>query len=199
MLSHPMDKIFLIELMDQSFRSHNPTRVKNQIEHIFSKYNMSSFFTVPERFLIFLFRIFGSIYPRLSVPLFINNIRRQTKSIILSGENKPFKKHLLRRKTENIRVNVNLIGEAILGEKEAAKKMEEYLNALADPQIDYLSVKISTLFSQINPLAHDQTVEVLVQRLTRLYQQAKKYPCIEFVGNGASQIKPQNPKRGSMA
>ena len=196
MLSHPMEKIFLIELMDQSFRSHNPTRVKNQIEHIFSKYNMSSFFTAPERFLIFLFRIFGSIYPRLSVPLFVNNIRRQTKSIILSGESKPFKKHLLRRKTENIRVNVNLIGEAILGEKEAAKKMEEYLNALADPQIDYLSVKISTLFSQINPLAHDQTVEVLVQRLTRLYQQAKKYPCIEFVGNGASQIKTSKPKEG---
>lgn len=35
MLSHPKDKVFLIELMDQSFRSKNPARVANQIEYLF--------------------------------------------------------------------------------------------------------------------------------------------------------------------
>ena len=38
MLSHPKDKVFLIELMDQSFRSHDPKRVANQIAYLFSKY-----------------------------------------------------------------------------------------------------------------------------------------------------------------
>ncbi|DAB31553.1 MAG TPA: hypothetical protein CFH79_08590, partial [Sulfurospirillum sp. UBA11407] len=34
MLSNPMDKVLLIELMDQSFRSENPKRVANQVEYL---------------------------------------------------------------------------------------------------------------------------------------------------------------------
>ena len=57
MLGNPKDKVFLIELMDQSFRSKNPKRVANQIEYLFSKYEMASFFTI-----FFPFRIFIIIF-----------------------------------------------------------------------------------------------------------------------------------------
>ena len=182
MLNHPVDKVFLIELMDQSFRSHDVSRVKNQIAYLFSKYEMASFFTNSERFLIFLFRHAGVLIPQISIPLFVNHIRSDTKTIVLPGEDKALNKHLLRRKRENIRVNINLIGEVVLGENEARERIDKYLTALENPNIDYLSVKISTIFSQINLLSYENTVEILVSRLVELYKQAKKYTCINFNG-----------------
>ena len=71
MLSHPKDKVFLIELMDQSFRSANPARVANQIEYLFDKYGMASFFTTSERFLVFLFLAFSIFTTNFSNVLFI--------------------------------------------------------------------------------------------------------------------------------
>lgn len=175
MLNNPDDKVFLIELMDQSFRSHNAARVRDQIEYLFSKYGMASFFTNSERFLIFLFRHIGVLAPQISIPIFIDNIRYDTRTVVLPGETKILNKHLLRRKKENIRVNLNLIGEIVLGEQEARKRMNKYLEALKELSIDYLSVKISTIFSQINPLSHEDTVDTLADRLVELYKQAKKH------------------------
>ncbi|WP_263832095.1 bifunctional proline dehydrogenase/L-glutamate gamma-semialdehyde dehydrogenase [Sulfurospirillum oryzae] len=175
MLSHPKDKVFLIELMDQSFRSKNPTRVANQIEYLFSKYDMASFFTTSERFLVFLFLNAGIYLPQISIPLFVSTIREDTKTVVLKGEDEPFNAHLAKRKSEGTRVNINLIGEVVLGEEEAEERIEKYLKVLENPNVDYISIKISTLFSQINALAYEETVSELVKRLSRIYAQAKKY------------------------
>lgn len=175
MLSHPKDKVMLIELMDQSFRSKNNKRVANQIEYLFAKYGLASFFTSGERFLIFMFLNLGVYLPDISIPLFINNIREDTKTVVLKGEDDILNAHLQKRKAEGTRVNINLIGEVVLGEEEAKGRMEKYLNLLSNPNVDYISIKISTLFSQINPVSFENTVKELVKRLSKIFAQAKKY------------------------
>ena len=175
MLSHPKDKVMLIELMDQSFRSKDNKRVANQIEYLFTKYGMASFFTTSERFLIFLFLNIGIYLPDISIPIFINNIREDTKTVVIKGEDDILNAHLQKRKAEGTRVNINLIGEVVLGEEEAESRMEKYLNLLTNPNVDYISIKISTIFSQINPLSFEDTVSKLVERLSKIFAQAKKY------------------------
>ena len=188
MLSHPKDKVFLIELMDQSFRSHNPARVANQIEYIFAKYEMASFFTTPERFLVFLFLNAGIYLPQISIPLFVSNIREDTKTVVLKGEDDVLNAHLIKRKSEGTRINLNLIGEVVLGEEEAEERIEKYLKVLENPNVDYISIKISTLFSQINALAYEETVAELVKRLSRIYAQAKKYSFTNAKGEQANKF-----------
>ncbi len=175
MLNHPKDKVFLIELMDQSFRSKNNKRVANQIEYLFDKYGMASFFTTSERFLVFMFLNAGIYLPNISIPLFIKNIREDTKTVVIKGEDDVFNAHLQRRKKDGTRINVNLIGEVVLGEEEAEIRMQKYLKLLTNPNVDYISIKISTLFSQINALSYEDTIEELVGRLSRIFEQAKKY------------------------
>ncbi len=175
MLSRPKDKVLLIELMDQSFRTKNNKRVANQIEYLFDKYGMATFFTTSERFLVFLFLNMGVYLPDISIPLFINNIREDTKTVVIKGEDAVFNAHLQKRKKEGTRVNINLIGEVVLGEEEAEGRMQKYLNLLTNPNVDYISIKISTLFSQINALSYEDTIDELVQRLSRIFAQAKKY------------------------
>ncbi len=178
MLEHPKDKALLIELMDQSFRAESPARIADQICFLLEKHGMAHFFTTQDRMLLFLFQNIGKYIPQLSVPLFVNQIREDTRTVVIKGEDKPFNDHLVKRKGEGTRVNINLIGEVVLGEEEAEERIEKYLKALANPNIDYISIKISTIYSQINALDFDKTVDVLVDKLTRIYKQAKKHPYI---------------------
>lgn len=183
MLSNPMDKVLLIELMDQCFRSHDNKRVANQISFLFDKYGMADFFSDGERFLIFMFRNVGTYLPDVSVPLFVKKVREDTKTVVIKGEDDVFNAHLVKRKEEGDRVNVNLIGEVVLGEEEAQERIDKYLKVLENENVDYISIKISTIFSQINPLSYEDTIEELVERLSRIYRQAKKYSFIDKKGN----------------
>ncbi|MHC4993565.1 MAG: proline dehydrogenase family protein, partial [Planctomycetota bacterium] len=52
------------------------------------------------------------------------------------------------------------------------KRLGAYLRALQWPSIEVVSVKISTLYSQINPLAPEHTLGVICDRLEHLYRAA---------------------------
>ncbi len=187
MFSRPMDKILLIDLMDQSFRAKDKARIANQVEYIFNKYGMASFFSTPERFLIFLFRNAGIYFPKIAVPLFIQNVRNETKTVVIQGEEKFLNAHLKQRKANGTRVNINMIGEIVLGEKEALERMTKYMLLLENPNIDYMSIKISTLFSQINQLSYDDTVNEFTSRLSKIFTRAKEKSFIDT--NGVRQNK----------
>ena len=182
LLNNPVDKVFLIELMDQSFRSHDVSRVENQIDYLFSKYGMATFFTSSERFLVFLFRHAGTYIPQISIPMFVDNIRADTKNVVLPAEDKLLNKHLQNRRKNDTRVNLNLIGEVVLGEAEAQSRIDKYMKALENPNIDYLSIKISTVYSQINPFACEQTIQDIVPRIKKIFQQAKDHPFMNNKG-----------------
>ncbi len=182
MLEHPKDKALLIELMDQCFRSKSNDRVADQVIFLLEKHKMAHFFTAKDKSLLWLFKNFGTLLPDLSIPLFVRQIREDTKTVVIKGETQPFNKHLEKRKEEGTRVNLNLIGEVVLGEEEANERIQKYLDALANPNIDYLSIKISTIFSQISALDFENTVNILVDKLTLIYTQAQKYSYIKDDG-----------------
>ncbi|QSZ42707.1 aldehyde dehydrogenase family protein [Sulfurimonas aquatica] len=174
MLNNPMNKIFLIELLDQSFRSHNENRVSDQLEHIFSKYENTDFFSQFEKILIWLFREVGIYVNSISIPLFIQYLRRDISSIVIPGEENLLSKHLKERKSQGTRVNINVIGEIVLSEQEANERTSKYIHMLENPNIDYLSIKISNLFSQIIPHAHEHSVQKISIQLEKIYAAAIK-------------------------
>ncbi len=187
MLKNPRNKVFLIELLDQSFRSNEPARVADQIEYIFNKYDGTDFFSDFEKVLIWLFREVGCHIPSFSVPLFIRMLREEVSSVVIKGEEHPLFRHIEQRRKEGTRVNINVIGEAVLGEKEAQQRLDKYVASLEHEQIDYISIKISTIFSQLNALAHEWSVDELIKRISRVYDAAMANTFIDK--NGQRQYK----------
>ena len=57
----------------------------------------------------------------------------------------------------------------MLGETEANKRINQYLRYLADPDIDYISVKVSSIHSQLHPLAFEDNLKEVIERLCQLY------------------------------
>ena len=72
---------------------------------------------------------------------------------VIPGEKRELEHHLETRAREGVTMNINHLGEAVLGEEEALTRLRAYENDLKDPHIQYISVKISTIYSQISSLA----------------------------------------------
>ncbi|MGB8333705.1 MAG: bifunctional proline dehydrogenase/L-glutamate gamma-semialdehyde dehydrogenase [Desulfobacterales bacterium] len=170
LLSHPTDKVVLTRMIDQSFRSHNPARVADQINSILRRYGVPDFFSKFDRLLVQMFLGLGRHFPALTIPKMIEKMRHNSSRAIIPGEPETLHAHLQKRKRQGVRMNINHLGEAVLGEAEARRRLETYIADLENPEIEYISVKISTIYSQIQPLAFEHSVGVLVDRLSRLYR-----------------------------
>ncbi|HEC1563054.1 TPA: proline dehydrogenase family protein [Campylobacter upsaliensis] len=170
LLNNPKNKVMLIELLDRSFRCKDKKASFELIEHTLNKFGIADFFSAFEKFLLFSFLNFGKLAPNLSVPFFVSHLRNDTKAMVLDANESFLAPHIAKRKSENnITLNVNLIGEEVLGEVESKYRMQKYEEALKSSYITYISIKITTIFSQINIIDFDYSKEEVVKRLDKLY------------------------------
>jgi RHH-type proline utilization regulon transcriptional repressor/proline dehydrogenase/delta 1-pyrroline-5-carboxylate dehydrogenase len=172
LLTHPMDKVILTKMIDQSFRSSKPARVAEQVNNVLTEYGVPDFFSRVDRLLMQMFLGLGRHLPALTVPKMIEKMRHQSSRAIIDGEPQALQAHLEKRKNQGVRMNINHLGEAVLGEAECKRRIKTYIRDLENPDVEYISVKISTIYSQIHALAFEHTVEILVERLSRLYRTA---------------------------
>lgn len=166
------DKLFLNRMIDRCFRSKNTARVSDQVYKLMKRFGIPSFFSLFEQALSQGFFYIGRYISFLTIPIIIKRIRFEFKGVILPEEKKQLFLHLGKRQAEGVRMNLNHIGEAILGENQALYHLETYLNDLRNPRIENISVKISTIYSQILPIAFDTAVGIIGERLAKLYTAA---------------------------
>lgn len=75
----------------------------------------------------------GGFAPGVTVPPVKEQMRRETANVILPAEPEVLLDHLRARHRDGVRMNVNLLGEAILGEEEARRRFQRNLQALETP------------------------------------------------------------------
>ena len=177
------DKIILTKLIDQSFRCADHRRTADQIHYLLTEYGIPGFFSSLEKFLMKGFIYAGRFLPDITVPAIIEKMRQDSNHLIIPGEADALNAFLQKRKDQGLRVNINYIGEEVVGEQEALSRLKMYLTALENPAIEYISIKISTIFSQIQPLAFDDTVDILKHRLSELYRSAALHPFVRHDGS----------------
>jgi RHH-type proline utilization regulon transcriptional repressor/proline dehydrogenase/delta 1-pyrroline-5-carboxylate dehydrogenase len=122
---------------------------------------------------------FLSAASRLSPSPVINvvaaQIRRLSKDLILPFEAAPLKKHLDRRRRDDIALNINVLGEAVLGDGEADERLERVLEMIRRPEINYVSVKLSSVVSQIITIDRLGSLERVAAKMRRLYREAEAH------------------------
>jgi len=183
LITHPGDKIALTRLIDQSFRAHTNARVADQVDHVLREYGVPDFFSSVEKLLVQMFMGLGRYIPSLSVPKMINKMRHDSSRAIIPGEPALLHAHLKKRHDQGVRMNINHLGEALLGEKEALSRLKKYIETLKNPEVEYISIKISTIYSQINSLSFEHTINVLKDRLSILYRAARDHHYVRGDGS----------------
>ncbi|BBO30396.1 proline dehydrogenase family protein [Lacipirellula parvula] len=174
MIQSPADKATMVEITDQAFRAQLSPRAADQLIHILDVQGVPRFFGPLDRTLLKGFQSFGAYLPGVAMPLVKEKMQQETANVVLPAEEDLLRQHLEDRRHEGLRMNVNYLGESLLGEEDAQARLKSYLQALQEPFIEVMSVKISTIYSQISGLAREHTIEVLCDRLELLYRAAAK-------------------------
>ncbi len=174
MVHSPSDKATLAQMTDQAFRAKTPRRAAEQLTHILDVQGVPRFFSTLERAMLKGFQSFGSYLPGVSMPMVKERMRAETANVILPAETELLARHLGERREQGVRMNVNYLGEALLGEEDAHARLQSYLAALQLPEIEVISVKVSTIYSQIAPISRRHALKVLAERLELLYRAAHK-------------------------
>jgi RHH-type proline utilization regulon transcriptional repressor/proline dehydrogenase/delta 1-pyrroline-5-carboxylate dehydrogenase len=187
LIQNPNDKALLSKLLDESSQIHSNRKLSRRMKILIDHYGIPQFFSSSDTFLIKLFTLFGYWFDFIAVPIFKSRLRSDTSKVIINEKKSFLNHHLLERRKQKIGQNVNLLGEVVLGDGEANHRYNHYLEALKDPQINYISIKISGIYAQINPLNYAQNKIELCERLTRIYQQSIDYPYVD--DNGISHSK----------
>ena len=174
MLQTPSDKATLAQMTDQAFRTNDPHRAVEHLIHILDVQGVPRFFSPWDRTLMKSFQSFGGYMPGVALPMVKDHMQKETANVILPGEKELLTGHLRERTQEGARMNVNFLGEAILSEAESERRLQQDLLGLQWPEIEVVSIKISTLYSQISALAREHTVATLCDRIERLFRTADR-------------------------
>ena len=81
---------------------------------------------------------FGPILPNLVMPLARMRMRQMVGHLVLDAESDALNTTLDKAKESGEQLNLNLLGEMVLGEEEAQRRSKNILNLIRNPRVTYV-------------------------------------------------------------
>ena len=162
----------LLDLTDQVMRIRDPRRSAQRLQQLTAHGVPASLGTIDGVGL----RALGALAPmgpRTAQRLVSWRVDKDTAGVILPADDPDFADYLARRTAEGFRLNVNILGEAILGDDEAEERARRVEALIRRPDVDYVSVKISAVCANLDVLAWDHSLARIEEQLVRLYRAAR--------------------------
>ncbi len=152
---------FVMGFVDRVARPEDHAVAATQLSGLVAEGSLPSFLSPIDRVLLRAGAQLAPYLPRVVIPLARRRMRSIVGHLVAPADPQPLAKHLESQRSDGYQVNVNLLGEAVLGEREAEARLQRLIELLHQPDIDYVSVKISAVASQLNHWdAHGSLVRV---------------------------------------
>lgn len=185
LITTPEYKTFLTTMLDESSQIRDNGMLNKRVRQIIKEYGVPDFFSSSDKLLLKAYMAVGWWFPAIAMPIFKSKLRAETTKIIIAEERPKLTKHLKGRWENKIGQNVNLLGEVVLGDGEARNRYLHYLEALSEPDINYISIKLSGIYAQIHSLSYEKNKEELIEMVATVYQRAIDNPYIDAQGNSS--------------
>lgn len=111
--------------------------------------------------------------PGVAVRVARRVVRMLVGHLVLDSRAPKLDKGLRRLREDGFDVNVNLLGEAVLGAQQARRRLEQTRALIENPAVDYVSLKVSAAVAPHSPWDVDGAVQEIVSALTPLYEAAR--------------------------
>lgn len=112
--------------------------------------------------------------PALVVPLARARLRALVGHLVADA-GPGLGRHLAAIHGDGFRTNLNLLGEAVLGEAEARRRLRRVATLAARPDVDHVSVKVSSVAGRLSPWALEADAERIRSRLRVLAASATRH------------------------
>lgn len=171
LVRNPAAADFTVRLSDEVPRIPDPSAAARRFAGLTSAADLRGF-SVSDRLMLRVGSWLAPRLPQVVMPLVVRRLRGEASAVILPGEDPGFTRHIARRRREGLRPNVNVLGEAIVGHDEARHRLDQVIDRLRRPDVDYVSVKLSAICADLSALAFDTTVARASGALRELYTEA---------------------------
>ncbi|MBP5771202.1 MAG: bifunctional proline dehydrogenase/L-glutamate gamma-semialdehyde dehydrogenase [Bacteroidaceae bacterium] len=184
MVTTPTDKKFIVRMLDETSQIRDNQKLALRVKELIDQYGIPKFLDTTDHALFWMYQKFAylPLFNWAAVPIIKWRLRRDTSRVIINAARPSLTEHLANRFRDDIGQNVNLLGEVVLGEAEADKRYHSYFEALKEPDISYISVKISGIYAQTHALNYKECYPELIRRISALYQAAIDNPYTDANG-----------------
>ena len=99
-------------------------------------------------------------------------LRQMLAHLVLDATPQQLGSAIARLRADGTKLNLNLLGEAVLGRQEADRRLQSALKLLQRDDVDYVSLKVSAAVPPHSSWAFRQVVEEISERLLPLFRAA---------------------------
>ncbi|MDR0782747.1 MAG: bifunctional proline dehydrogenase/L-glutamate gamma-semialdehyde dehydrogenase [Propionibacteriaceae bacterium] len=114
------------------------------------------------------------VLPGLIVPIARWMLRGLVGHLIMDARAAKLTAKIAQVRDERTSLNLNLLGEAVLGQREADARLQGIIGLLGRDDVDYVSVKVSSVVAPHAIWSFSETVEQIAARLTPLFEVAHR-------------------------
>ncbi|OSY42738.1 MULTISPECIES: proline dehydrogenase family protein [Pseudonocardia] len=175
-LQDPDGLAFTVGFVDGVIRPEDPRAAARHLETLVPI--VPRFLPWPLRAAIRAGAVTGRVAPGVVVPVARAALRRMVRHLVVDASDRKLGPAIrrIRRDRPGTRLNINLLGEAILGREEANRRVEGTRALLARADVDYVSIKVSSTVAPHDPWSFDAAVADAVEALAPLYRLARSAP-----------------------
>ncbi len=169
-----------VRFVDRVARPEDLRVAAREVARISAK-DAAGFLGRADRSLLALGTVAAPLAPALVVPLARRRLRQLIGHLVVDARDPALAEHLATAAADGFRLNVNLLGEEVLGEAEAASRTARTTELVRRDDVDYVSIKVTSLVSQISTWDTAGTVARCLERLRPLYRAAAAKSPAAFV------------------
>ncbi|OYW25027.1 MAG: hypothetical protein B7Z55_00550, partial [Planctomycetales bacterium 12-60-4] len=119
LMNDPKGKGFTFAMVDEVFRSRDPKIEARRWRGLLAAFGVPEYPPLADRLLMRLGAAGSLVLPGVVMKAVAARMRADSARVILQGEKEPLQRYLHMRTAEGFRINLNHLGEAVLGEAEA--------------------------------------------------------------------------------
>jgi len=121
------------------------------------------------------------VAPGVVVPLARRALRRMVGHLLIDAGDAALGRAIARLRAPDVRLNLNLLGEAVLGSAEASRRLDGTRRLLQRPDVDYVSIKVSAAVAPHSPWAFAEAVHEIEDALLPLFTLAAQSATPKFI------------------
>lgn len=119
--------------------------------------------------------LLSHVAPASALRIVNARVRDLTENLILDADEASLRATFESHRRDGLSLNVNVLGEAVLGEREADDRLQRVLDVVRRPEVNYVSVKLSSIVSQMVTIDHEGSEERVATKLRVLYREAQEH------------------------
>jgi len=168
LIDEPAGVVFAMQYIDRVARHTDHALAATELAALVHQSALPEFVGAVDRILLRAGARLAPLAPSIVMPIAQRRLRQLVGHMLVDAEPSRLHRHMRGRQEQGVALNINLLGEAVLGEQEADRRFRRTLDLIADPSVTYVSVKASAIASQIDLWSYDDSLERVTRRLREL-------------------------------